>query len=91
MNKLDLIPANQWGIGNLEDLPDGYILFPLPIIEPIGVDSPQSVSLVEEEVICGTNCQQDRQESKSQVLSEQSVSLEHAEFIKEGQDNIILG
>jgi len=57
MNKLDLIPANQWGIGNLEDLPDGYILFPLPIIEPIGVDSPQSVSLVEEEVICGTNCQ----------------------------------
>jgi len=56
MNKLDLIPANQWGIGNLEDLPDGYILFPLPIIEPIGVDSPQSVSLVEEEVVCVADC-----------------------------------
>jgi len=56
MNKLGLIPANQLGIVNLEDLPDGYILFPLPIIEPIGVDSPQSVSLVEEEVVCVADC-----------------------------------
>lgn len=52
---------------------------------------PQSVGLVEEVEVCVSHCEEVGQEGQCEVLSEQSVGLEHAEFAEEGQDDVLFG
>lgn len=55
------------------------------------MDFPQSVSLVQEEIVSVSHCKKIRQESQSQILSEQPVSFEHTELAEERKDNPLFG
>ena len=76
---------------NPEDPPNDYLRCYLPVVEPVGMHPPQSVGLVEEVEVCVSHCEEVGQEGQCEVLSEQSVGLEHAEFAEEGQDDVLFG
>ena len=55
------------------------------------MNGPQLVSLVEEEIVGICFSKEVRNECQDQILPEEPMGLEHAEFLEEGKDDVLPG
>ena len=63
----------------------------MPFVESGVVGGPQAFCLVEEEVVGVAHGEEVGQEGQGEVLSEEAMGVQHAEFVEEGQHVVLLG
>ena len=68
---------------------DSFIESEIPRVKSFWMNSPEFLSLSEEEVVGIALGEEIREESECKVLSEESMSFEHTKFLKEGQYDVL--